>query len=49
MVIAEGIDKKLIEEVKIKSIKMPVEEAEYALRDTNPLDLYNCIVPRLKE
>ena len=31
------------------SLKTPVMEAEYAIDDRSPLDLYNCLVPKLQE
>ena len=31
------------------SLKTPVCEAEHALEDRSPLDLYNCLIPKLKE
>ena len=31
------------------SLKTPICEAEYALEEKSPLDLYNCLIPKLKE
>ena len=40
---------RVIDAETFSSQKYPLCEAYYAMDDTNPLDLYDCLIPNIKE
>ena len=46
---ADKLEKDLQFETRINSEHFPVLETEHALREQNPLDLFNNLIPTLKE
>ena len=44
---ADRIEKEMCKLEKIRAIEAPTKEALYALDETNPLSLYDCLIPEI--
>ena len=44
---ADSMEIEMCELEKLRAVEAPTKEALYALDDTNPLSLYDCLIPEL--